>query len=89
MLSRNSGDKMINTLVQKVILQRTGLRAVINGETINGCGECKHNREVPGLLEIAPGHLCDASPLEGPLHVIFDPYNIPKWCPYKIEDGQK
>lgn len=65
------------------LLMRTGLKAKDGEKIIDGCGQCSHNIEKPGIMKIAPGHICR---LEG--EVIIDPFNIPRWCPIRIEEVQ-
>ena len=63
------------------ILQRTGWKAKDGENIIDGCAQCSFNKEVPGLMKIAPGHTCK---LEN--ETILDPFNIPRWCPIRIEE---
>lgn len=78
---------MFKGLIQKTIMQRTGYKAKDGDKIIDGCGQCSHNATIPGFIMIAPGHVCDITLDNGCQHkTILDPFNIPKWCPIKIEE---
>ena len=75
----------LDTLVQKVILKRTGYKALVKENLISGCGDCCYNLEEPGLIKIAPVHRCSMTIVtDGKHQIIFDPLNIPEYCPFRI-----
>lgn len=76
---------MLGSLMQKVILKRTGFTALIRGQVIVGCGECIYNHEEPGIMKGAGIHRCSmVLGLDSKNRPIWDPGNIPEWCPYKV-----
>ena len=76
------------------VLKRTGYRAVIDGEIIYGCGDCKYNVEMR-LTPLAPmAHYCTGSARDsdGVPRVVWDPYDIPEFCDHRVtvsEEGKE
>jgi len=80
-------EHQMQSLYQKTILQRTGYKAKDGDKIIDGCGECSANSTVPGIMKIAPGHVCTREISgSGTYAIILDPFNIPEWCPVKIKE---
>lgn len=68
------------------ILRRTGYQAIVDGEIIYGCWQCKHNKRMQ-LVPFAPtAHYCLMSDLDakGNPRAIYDPYDIPEHCKCRV-----
>ena len=72
----------LRDIMARTLLQRTGYKANDGGKIISGCSDCTHNL-VGGGMTIAPGHFCNLTVQK---RLILDPYNIPIWCPLKVDD---
>ena len=70
-------------------LTRTGLRAMVNGNMIDGCGQCCHNKEkaeVP-IPFFPKTHRCESVLDDLMKHkIILDPLNIMEDCPFAIRE---
>ena len=76
----------LRDIMAKTLLQRTGYKANDGGKIISGCTECTHNLVMSGILAKAPGHFCNLTVQK---RLILDPYNIPIWCPLKVDDPKE
>lgn len=73
-------------LKEALLQKRTNYVAFNEGKEITGCGDCGNNHTFPGLLPFAPTHKCIiATDDKGQMAVIYDPFNIPEYCPIKKE----
>lgn len=71
------------------LLRRTGYRALIDGEVITGCGQCKFNKHMR-MAPLAPkAHYCIVSELDsyGVPRVIYDPCDIPEFCNNRVVEA--
>ena len=71
------------------IMHRTGYQALVDGEIIYGCGQCKHNKHMR-LFSISPmAHYCMISDLDakGNPRVIYDPCDVPEYCKYRVVEA--
>ena len=82
---------IISELKNAMFTNRTNYKAMYKGKEITGCGDCGNNQPFPGLIAFAPTHKCIISDDgSGNMMVIFDPFNIPEFCPLKyIEEEHK
>lgn len=65
------------------VLHRTGYKALVNGEIIDGCGVCGFNKEM--RLHTLPAHYCiESIKSNGEPQAIYDPFDIPEFCPNRV-----
>jgi hypothetical protein len=77
-------SRILNWILDHIPHARTRYKAIVDGEKIiDGCYACRHNiakKEKPYFPEI---HRCDADiDNGGNFRVLFDPMNIPEFCPF-------
>jgi hypothetical protein len=77
---------LIGAVMDKV-MKRGLYRAYDGNRLISMCQDCKNNAYEPGFFKSVPVHRCLSEwTLDGKNRVIIDPYNVPTWCPCKIEE---
>lgn len=65
------------------VLRRTGYKAMVNGEIIDGCEFCTFNKFI--RLHTLPAHYCTTQLNgRGDFNVIYDPFDVPEFCPYRV-----
>lgn len=83
-------SRIINWIIDNVVRTRTHYQAIVDGEIINGCYECRHNIEKREKPYFPPIHRCDADvDLAGNHPLIFDPLNVPESCVFRVMEVEE
>jgi hypothetical protein len=78
-------SRILNWILDHLPRARTRYQAIVDGEIIRGCYECRHNIGEVEKPYFPPIHRCDADvDLAGKHPLIFDPLNIPDSCVFRV-----
>jgi len=80
-------SRILNWILDHLPRARTRYQAIVDGEIIRGCYECRHNIGEVEKPYFPPIHRCDADvDLAGKHPLIFDPLNIPESCVFRVTE---